>query len=329
MKKKAIDNPIRLTAASPEYGEQSADCGTLNFGDGLTDLPGAEAAEFDSRQKNPTAPECFLQQDDLCNPYRQCFWYADPYMRVCIDMDRGGAIVDLRPRIAGSEHAGDPGEFHGSAVDEAFLIREVRQADGIAAELGAGTLRSARLCRNGEELDLCHSRTKAAFNREGEDRVLTLDPVELEFSDGFRASIQTVITFAEGSASIRYDKRVLSLSDPAAEITVKEYLAACCGTAQSRPDASGVILQIEAGEEDSVAILCEGQGREARVEDAEEASCTLRPIKTRAVMLANGRRKTAFVQENRGSGSVFAIGWERKLREQDCFTTWLNLERAD
>ena len=75
---------------------------------------------------------------------------------------------------------------------------------------GEGTIRSAKVCHNGEEVDLCLCRTKAHFSQEGKNRILTLDPVEIAFSD-LTVKLQTVITFAEGDSSIRIDRNILEV----------------------------------------------------------------------------------------------------------------------
>ena len=46
---------------------------------------------------NYNEPECALWRDISYGSDKQLFWYCDPYMRACVNMDQGGAIVDLRP----------------------------------------------------------------------------------------------------------------------------------------------------------------------------------------------------------------------------------------
>ena len=116
---------------------------------------------------------------------------------------------------------------------------------------------------------------------------------------------------------------------PAETVTVREYLTACYGTTEYPEDMSSLTLHVEAGEEESVTIPYEYRCREAAVPGAEEVSCTLPPIKTRVSMLANGRDRVGFVREGYAFSPMFTLGWERKLREQEVFTTWLRLERAD
>ena len=55
-------------------------------------------------------------------------------------------------------------------------------------------MRSAKISYKGEEVDLCLCRTKATFSQEGSTRILTLDPVDIEFYD-LTVKLQTKIYF--------------------------------------------------------------------------------------------------------------------------------------
>ena len=104
-------------------------------------------------------------------------------MRACVNMDQGGAIVDLRPYAAKLEWPVGIGTKHVQDASYPFLIQEKYRAGYFTHYAGEGTVRSAKLCHNGEEVDLCLCRTKAHFSQEGNTRILTLDPVEIEFAD--------------------------------------------------------------------------------------------------------------------------------------------------
>ena len=61
---------------------------------------------------------------------------------------------------------------------------------------------------NGEEVDLCLCRTKAHFSQEGNTRILTLDPVDIEFYD-LTVKLQTIVSFEEGSSAIKIERKIL------------------------------------------------------------------------------------------------------------------------
>ena len=60
----------------------------------------SEFADVYRKDRPYTRPECTLWKDILYGSKRQQFWYADPWMRFCLDMNQGGAMIDLRPYAA-------------------------------------------------------------------------------------------------------------------------------------------------------------------------------------------------------------------------------------
>ena len=84
-------------------------------------------------------------------------------MRACVNMDQGGAIVDLRPYAAKLEWKTGIGTDHVWDASYPFLIQEKYRAGYFTHYAGEGTVRSAKVCYNGEEVDLCLCRTKAHF----------------------------------------------------------------------------------------------------------------------------------------------------------------------
>jgi hypothetical protein len=156
---------------------------------------------------------------------------------------------------------------------------------------------------------------------------LTLDPVEIAFEGGLTVRLQTVVTFPEGSGEIRYERRILSMSDPNETVTIREYITASYGTTEYPEDMTSLTLRVEAGEESTV-IPYHYECREASAANAESVSCTLPPIRTRVTMRADGER-VGFVREGYAFSPMFSLGYERECAEKEVFTTWLRLERAD
>jgi hypothetical protein len=243
-------------------------------------------------------------------------------------MDQGGALVDLRPYAAKLEWPVGIGTPHVQNASYPYLIQEKYRAGYFTHYAGEGTVRSAKICRNGEEIDLCLCRTKAHFSHEGKDRILTLDPVEIEFSDGVKAQIQTVITFTEGSSEIRYERKVLSISDPSASILIREYMTATYGTTEYPEDMTGVTLRIDA-EEHSAELPYAYQCREADAENAAFVSCSIPQIHTRVCMRAGTEPFRGFVKEGYAFSPMFTIGYEKTVKEKEAVSTWLRLERED
>ena len=313
------------------YEEGCAYYGKLKKEGKLCDMTMAEFADYYREKKGVNAgnynePECALWRDILYGSDKQLFWYADPYLRACVNMDQGGAIVDLRPYVAKLNWPVGIGTPHIQDASYPFLIQEKYRAGYFTHYAGEGTVRSAKICHKGEEVDLCLCRTKAHFSQEGKNRILTLDPVDIEFSD-CTVTIQSVITFAEGSSNIKIDRNILSMSDPNAEITINEYMVGCYGTTEYTEDMSSLSLKLEGTNE--TVIPYEYKCREASLEDADKASCTVPPIDTVVSMTCEGRDKKGYIKEGYAFSPMFTIGYTGSLKDKEVFTTWLNLEKAN
>ena len=319
------EQPYELLLKSYEDG--CAYYGKLKKEGKLEDMTMSEFADWYRENRHYTEPECALWRDILYGSDKQLFWYCDPYMRACVNMDQGGAIVDLRPYAAKLEWPVGIGTPHVQDASYPFLIQEKYRAGYFTHYAGEGTVRSAKLCYRGEEADLCLCRTKAHFSQEGTERVLTLDPVEIVFRD-LRLTLQTVIRFPEGGSGVRIERHVLSMSDPTAEVTLNEYMVGCYGTTEYAEDMTSLTLRVEAGE-DSKEIAYAYRCREASALNAERVSCSLPPIKTRVTLEAEGRDKCGYVREGYAFSPMFTLGYTGTLREKEVFATWLRLERED
>ena len=320
------EQPYELLLKSYEDG--CAYYGKLKKEGKLTDMTMAEFADYYREKKSYTEPECALWRDILYGSDKQLFWYCDPFMRVCVNMDQGGAIVDLRPYAAKLEWPVGIGTKHVQDASYPFLIQEKYRAGYFTHYAGEGTVRSAKLCRGGEEIDLCLCRTKAHFSRKGKDRILTLDPVDAVFEDGLTVTVQSVITFTEGSSEIRIDRSILSMSDPTQTVTIREYMVGCYGTTEYTEDMSSLTLGVDAGD-NSAVIPYEYRCREAAATEAARVWCRIPPIKTEVSMRAEGRDARGFIREGYAFSPMFTLGYEGTLKDKEVFSTWLRLERAD
>ena len=157
--------------------------------------------------------------------------------------------------------------------------------------------------------------------------MLTIDPVDIEFAD-LTVKLQTVMTFIEGTGTIKIERRVLEMSDPTAEVTINEYMVGCYGTTEYTEDMSSLTLAIEKdGEKETLAY--EYKCREVSMAAAEKVSCTLPPIDTVVSMNCEGREKEGYFKEGYAFSPMFTIGYNGKLADKEVFTTWLNLEKAN
>jgi hypothetical protein len=317
--------PYELLKQSYEDG--CAYYGKLKKEGKLVDMTMAEFADYYREKKTYTEPECALWRDILYGSDKQVFWYCDPYMRACVNMDQGGAIVDLRPYAAKLEWPVGIGTDHIQDASYPFLIQEKYRAGYFTHYAGEGTVRSAKVCYNGEEVDLCLCRTKAHFSQDGGNRMLTLDPVDIEFSD-LTVKLQSVITFVEGTGQIKIERKVLEMSRPDADVTINEYMVGCYGTTEYTEDMSSLTLTAEK-ESELNALSYSYKCRDLTIPGADRVTCTLPPIKTKVTMTCTGASKAGYYKEGYAFSPMFTLGYTGKLADKEVFTTWLSLERAD
>ena len=323
------EQPYELLYKS--YSDGCAYYGKLKKEGQLVDMTMSEFADYYREKKgvnqnNYNEPECALWRDILYGSDKQLFWYCDPYMRACVNMDQGGAIVDLRPYAAKLEWPVGIGTKHVQDASYPFLIQEKYRAGYFTHYAGEGTVRSAKLSYKGEEVDLCLCPTHAHFSKEGKTRILTLDPVTIEFRD-LTVKLQTKEYFEEGSSNIRIERHILEMSDPTAEVTLNEYMVACYGTTEYSEDMSHITLKIDGPEEKTINY--EYKCREEGVVGAAEVSAVIPEIETRVSMTASDANAEGYVKEGYAFSPMFKLGYKKTITDKEVFATWLNLEKAN
>ncbi len=300
----------------------------------LVDMTMSEFADYYREKKGVNAgnynePECAPWRDILYGSDKQLFWYCDPYMRVCVNMDQGGAIVDLRPYAAKLYWPVGIGTKHVQDASYPFLIQEKYRAGYFTHYAGAGTVRSAKLSCDGEEVDLCLCPTHSHFSEETiegvKTRILTLDPVTVEFR---HASVEIVTKeyFAEGSSEIKIERNIKSVSNPDAEIYLDEYMTACYGTTEYPEDMTGITLALDGAEKKTISY--EYKCRSEQLDDASEASATIPAIETRVALRSAGGA-AGYIEEGYAFSPMFKLGFKKKISNGEVFATWLSLAKAN
>lgn len=328
--------PYELLLKSYEDG--CAYYGKLKKEGKLTDMTMSEFADYYREKKGVTKgvytePECALWRDILYGSDKQLFWYCDPFMRACVNMDQGGAIVDLRPYAAKLEWKTGIGTKHVWDASYPFLIQEKYRAGYFTHYAGEGTVSSAKVCYNGEEVDLCLCRTKAHFSEEpkadgqGKTRILTLDPVDIEFYD-LTVKLQSRVIFEEGSSEIKIERNILEMSKPDAKVEINEYIVCCYGTTEYSEDMNGITLSC-VGENETKTIEYAYKCREESLEAAKEVSAVIPPVETKVLLTACGNNYTGYVKEGYAFSPMLTLGYTTTLRNKEVFTTCLKVEKAN
>ena len=165
-------------------------------------------------------------------------------MRFCLDMNQGGAMIDLRPYAAKLIRPCGVGTKHIQDASYPFLVQSLFRAGYFTHYAGEGAVKSCKFVHAGEEVDLCACRTQASFSEEGDTRVVTLDPVEIEF-ETFTIGVQSIFRLTEGTGEIEITRKIVSSTDPTAEVSIDEYITACYGTTEYPEDLTGVQLKLK------------------------------------------------------------------------------------
>ena len=292
----------------------------------LIDMTMSEFADHYRQTHHYEMPECALWKDILYGNDKQLFWYLDPYLRCCIDMNQGGALIDLRPYVAKLYWPVGIGTPHVQDCSYPFLIQANYRAGYFTHYAGEGTIKSCKLSYQGEEVDLCLCRSKAHFKEENNTRIITLDPVDIEFRD-LKIKLQTSIYFEEGTSKIKFKREILESTDPNAVIEINEYMTACYGTTEYPEDMSHIQLVLKNKQEHqelTYAYKC----RSIKLDNPIEVSALIPEIETK-VSVSTENEAEGYINEGYAFSPMFTLGLKGQIKDKEAFISWLNLEKAN
>lgn len=310
--------PYELLAKS--YDDGMKYYGKLKAEGKLIDMTMSEFADYyRSTHKEYGRGECALWKDILYGSRKSCFWYADPAMRMCLDFNQGGALIDLRPYVARIPQKTGIGTDNVYDASYPYLIQINYRAGYFTHYAGAGTIKSCKVTYHGETADLCLCRTMARYERiEGGVR-LTADPVTVTL-DGQDIVIESVYTIPDGAGEIFTERRILS-DLGGEEVTFEEYFTGAFGTTEYQADMSRVTLAV-GGEEMTYSYL----GRNLTAGEGNVASVTIPDVCTKVSM--GGDCDSALVEEGIAFSPVYHIRL-RKTVKKGAVKTWLRLQKAN
>lgn len=308
------------------YEEGMAYYGQLKKEGKATDLTMSEFADVYRRDRPYTRPECTLWKDILYGSRRQQFWYVDPWMRFCLDMNQGGAMIDLRPYAAKLVRPCGVGTKLMQDASYPFLVQSLYRAGFFTHYAGEGAVKSCKFGYQGEEVDLCACRTQAVFSEDGNTRVVTLEPVTIEFAD-LSIKVQSVFRISEGTGEIEIIRRIIDSTNLEAAISIDEYITACYGTTEYAEDLTGVRLTVE-GKSESESITYAYQCREAQVTAVRLAEAVLTQVDTRLSMRTQGMDADGYFREGFAFSPMYTLGIKKTFKGKGELHTWLKVEKA-
>ncbi len=309
------------------YRDGMAYYGELKREGKARDVTMSEFADIYRKDRPYTRPECALWKDILYGSRRQQYWYADPWMRFCLDMNQGGAMVDLRPYAAKLKRPCGVGTKCNQDASYPFLIQSLYRAGFFTHYAGEGSVKSCKFGHQGEQVDLCTCRTLASLSETEDTRIVTLDPVEIEFS-GFAIRVQSVFRLAEGTGTVEIVRKILETTDPNAEVAIDEYLTACYGTTEYPEDLTGVKLTVR-GASQTESIEYAYRSREAEVAGVSLAEAVVPQIGTRLTLWTNVDDAAGYFREGVSFSPMYTLGIRKTIRGKGELHTWLRVEGAN
>lgn len=235
-------------------------------------------------------------------------------------------MIDLRPYAAKLVRPCGVGTKHLQDASYPFLVQSLYRAGYFTHYAGEGAVKSCKFSSNGEEVDLCACRTLASYSEEGDTRVVTLDPVEIEFAR-FNITVQSIFRLTEGTGEIEIERRIIDTTDPTAEVTIDEYITACYGTTEYPEDLTGVTLTLR-GATQHEAIEYAYQCREAAVPDIITAEAIVPQVDTRLTLRAAIDRATGYFREGFAFSPMYTIGIKYTVQGIGELRTSLKIEKA-
>lgn len=308
------------------YEDGMAYYGRLKKEGKAVDLTMSEFADVYRSGRSYSRPEVSLWKDILYGSNRQQFWFADPWMRFCLDMNQGGAMVDLRPYAAKLVRPCGVGTAHIQDASYPFVIQSLYRAGYFTHYAGEGAVKSCKLRYGNEEVDLCACRTTASFSEDGTTRIVTLEPVTIEF-EGLTIAVQSIFRLTEGTGEIEIVRRILTSGDPDAEVSIDEYLTGCYGTTEYPEDLTGVRLTLR-GTAGSESIDYAYKCREAVVDGLASVEALIPQVDTRLSMRSDGNDVAGYVREGMAFSPMYTIGVKKTVRGNGELRTWLKVAKA-
>jgi hypothetical protein len=308
------------------YQDGMAYYGQLKREGKARDVTLSEFADLYRQGRPYIRPECTLWKDILFGSNRQQFWYVDPWMRFCLDINQGGAMIDLRPYAAKLVRPCGVGTSHLQDASYPFLVQSLYRSGYFTHYAGEGAIKSCKFGYGTEEVDLCTCRSQASFSEEAGTRIVTLAPVVIEFST-LTIRVQSIFRITEGTGEIEIIRKVLEVSDPQAQLGIDEYITACYGTTEYPEDLTGVKLILR-GSSGTESIEYAYRCREGSMAGINQAEAVIPQVDTRLILRTDSREAGGYFREGFAFSPMFTLGIKKTLQGPGELRTWLKLEKA-
>lgn len=210
----------------------------------VADMTLTEYARWHRQHRPVGASHTFWAKELLYGSGKHYYWFTDPARRLLVDATQGGSIGDLRPYVGRVPVATGPDTPHRDIASYPYLIQSQHRS-GAAHHHTDGARTTLLLSDGSETIDLCKLRAKiASVDRTEAETAVTLTPVHFRFAGGLEGDLVTRYRFLPGGVT-RIERSVTNLSDPAAELTLSEYLKGAPGRTEYPEDLHGIRLLLD------------------------------------------------------------------------------------
>lgn len=273
-----------------------------------------EFAEWFEDKVEIAQPEVNLWNEMLCGTKRQNFWYIDPYFRMAIDMNQGGAIIDLRPYASHYDNnigIDTKALYNGS---NPFIISSEHR----------NTEASCYLEYKGQRVSNKDKRVKAHIekNQEG-NQVLLVDPISFQFEDT-EIVLYSSFTFRHGEVTI--SRKMKYNSAQSEKVKVIETFKGCYGTDQYPENMKGIIMQIQ-NKETKKDMIYSYIGREIALEAPTIIKTIIPQVETCVEMSANLNVDKAKIEEGYLFNPFYYMSMEGSIADGEEMVTCLRIKK--
>lgn len=302
------------------YEDGMAYYGMLKKEGKLIDMTMEEYAKYYRSRVEYDEPECALWKDILYGSNKQYFWYYDPFMRLCLDFNQGGAMIDFRPYAAKLNWEVGIGTEHIYDASYPYLIQANYRAGYFTHYAGEGTVKSAKIIHNNQVVDLCLTRTLAKYEKVGENVLIRTNPVTVKFDDGLSVDIVSSFLFYKGEGKIEITREIAN--DIGEEtVTIEEYFTGAFGVNEYQTDMSKISLFVDE-EKIQYAYL----DRKITHQKAEVVKAIIPDVNTLLEM--GGDNDEGEVKEGYAFSPIYRLAL-RKTLKKGCLKTWLKVKKAN
>lgn len=267
-------------------------------------------------------------KDILTGSGKHYCWIFDTDYRVLVDAFQGGSIGDLRPYIGRYDAVTGPdapcGRYYMNTYP--YLIQS-QYRTGAKTHSRDGSRTTLLLSRGGEKKDLCAFATRIRkVERIDEGSILTLEPVEVAFSDGAAVELQTVYEFLpEGRIGII--RKIRSLGGTV-EIGLQEYVKASYGFTEYPEEMQGISLKID-GEK---VLDYTYRGKNCKKEGGRTASAVIPAVGTEIALQAQSAADSVCAAEGNLFSPFYTLTLDYTVTAEETKTkevrSWLLLKKA-